>query len=267
MQFSTIQLDVAGAIMTVRLNRPEVLNAFSADMSAELDTALRRAMQDDTIRCLVLTGNGRAFCAGQDLRQIRSAAGGSSAAAGGGLGAYLREKLNPLILCLRTMEKPVIAAVNGVAAGAGVSLALAADLRLCAWGASFKMAFVQLGLVPDAGATLALVQLVGYARAAEMCLLGEPVSAEQALQMGLVNKVVDDRNLPAATGEIAARLAALPPIALGLTKRALNRAWTATLDAQLECEALLQDAAGRTADHREAVAAFLAKRPPHFTGR
>ncbi len=281
--FSTIQVGSADGVLTVTLNRPDCLNAFNADMSVELGAALRMAHRDEAVRCVVLTGGGRAFCSGQDLREIHTAgqdaAGAHSIAARSApgadprapvvpdLGAYLREKLNPLVLRLRTMEKPVVAAVNGVAAGAGVSLALAADLLLCARSASFKLAFVHVGLIPDAAATLTLVQHVGYAKAAELCFLGEELRAEDALRVGLVNRVVDDAELPRATHEIAARLAALPTAAIGLTKRALSRAWTATLDEQLEYEALLQTTAGRSADHREGVAAFLEKRPPRFAGR
>jgi 2-(1,2-epoxy-1,2-dihydrophenyl)acetyl-CoA isomerase len=262
--FSTIQTSIGGGILTITLNRPEVLNAFNADMGVELGAALRLAQRDDAIRCILLTGAGRGFCAGQDLRVLRPSAGSGSIA--DNFGAYLREMINPLVLRLRTMDKPVIAAVNGVAAGSGVSLALAADLRICARSASLTLGFVRIGLVPDAAATLTLVQHVGYTRAAELCLLSEPVSAEQALRIGLVNRVVDDAELPQAAQELASRLAALPARALALTKRALNHAWTATLDEQLEYEAQLQTTAGRTADHREGVAAFLEGRAPHFTG-
>jgi 2-(1,2-epoxy-1,2-dihydrophenyl)acetyl-CoA isomerase len=262
---STVQVSSGEGLLTVTLNRPDVLNAFNAEMSLELGAALRLAQRDDAVRCVVLTGAGRGFCTGQDLRELNaleSAADGSV-----DMGAHLRDRYNPLILRIRTMEKPVVSAVNGVAAGAGVSLALAADVCLCARSASFKLGFVQVGLVPDAAATLALVQRIGYARAAELSLLGDVVAAEQALQMGLVNRVVADEALPAVARELALRLAALPPRALALTKRALNHAWTATLDQHLEYEAYLQATAGRTADHREGVTAFLEKRPPRFTGR
>jgi len=179
----------------------------------------------------------------------------------------LRQKYNPVVARIRTLEKPVVASVNGPAAGAGASLALACDLRLCARGAYFMMAFVHVGLIPDVGATLTLLQHVGYARAAEMCFLGERLSAEEALECGLVNRVVDDEVLPATTQEIVTKLAALPTRAIGLTKRALYRAWTATLDDQLEYEAFLQHTAGKTADHREGVAAFFEKRQPKFEGK
>jgi 2-(1,2-epoxy-1,2-dihydrophenyl)acetyl-CoA isomerase len=261
---STVQLSSADGILTVTLNRPGVLNAFCAEMGVELGAAFRLAQRDDAVRCVVLTGAGRAFCAGQDVRALRAMEGEDGAPLD--LGAYLRDQVNPLVLRMRTMEKPVVAAVNGPAAGAGASFAFAADLAVCARRASFKLAFASLGLVPDAAATFTLVQRVGFGRAAELCLLDEALPAERALEIGLVNRVVADEALPAAAREIALRLAALPPQALALTKRALNHAWTATLDEHLEYEAYLQATAGRTADHREGVAAFLDKRPPHFTG-
>ena len=264
MRDPTIQASTRDGILTITLDRPARLNAFNADMCAELDAAVCGAQRDDAVRCLLLTGAGRAFCSGQDLQTVQPGSDGADAL---DLGAYLRDCINPFITRLRTLEKPVVAAVNGVAAGVGVSLALAADLRICARSTLFKMAFVNIGLVPDGGATLALVQHVGYARAAEMCLLGEPVSAEQALQMGLVNRVVDDAELPTVAREVAARLAALPTRAIGLTKSALNRAWAATLREQLECEASLQAAAACTADHREGVLAFKEKRPARFVGK
>lgn len=262
---STVQVNSADGILTVTLNRPEVLNAFCADMGVELGAALRLAQRDESVRCVVLTGAGRAFCAGQDVRELRAMEGQGGAPPD--LGAYLRDKLNPLVLRMRTMEKPVVAAVNGPAAGAGASFAFAADLVICARSASFKLAFASLGLVPDAAATFTLVQRVGYGRAAELCLLDEPLTAERALEIGLVSRVVADEALPATARQTALRLAGLPPRALALTKRALNHAWTATLDEHLAYESHLQATAGRTADHREGMAAFLEERPPRFTGQ
>lgn len=261
---STVALDSADGVLTITLNRPEALNAFNSDMGVELGAALGLAQRDDAIRALVLTGAGRAFCAGQDLRDLCGTATGGPTVEN--LGTHLREKVNPLLLRIRTMEKPVIVALNGPAAGVGVSFALAGDLRVCARSAAFKMAFVHIGLVPDGAATLMLVQHIGYARTAELCLLDEPITAQRAFELGLAYRVVDDADLPAAAREIAVRLASFPPRAVGLTKRALNHAWTATLDEQLEYEAYLQTTAGRTTDHREGVAAFLEKRNPHFTG-
>jgi len=257
--FTTIRTTSAQGIFTITLQRPEVLNAFNAQMSIELSAALRQAQRDPQVRCLVLTGAGRAFCAGQDLRPLRPTTEGSPTLSDD-LGAYLRETVNPVALRLRTCEKPVIAAVNGVAAGAGVSFALAADLRICARSASFKLAFGDIGLVPDAGATLTLVQHLGYARAAELCLLGEELSAQRAWEIGLVQRVVDDAELPALIEQVAGRVAARSTPALMLTKRALQHAWTATLEEQLEYEAFLQTTAGRTTEHRQAIAAFFERR-------
>jgi 2-(1,2-epoxy-1,2-dihydrophenyl)acetyl-CoA isomerase len=266
-KFSTIQVAAAGGVLTITLDRPDSLNALNEQMSLELAAALRTAQRDDGVRCVVLTGAGRAFCSGQDLRAVREHYAAGLDEQGVDFGALLRQKYNPLVARIRTLEKPVVAAVNGPAAGGGASLALACDLRLCARSAYFMMAFVHVGLIPDMGATLTLLQHVGYARAAEMCFLGERLSAEEALACGLVNRVVDDEVLPATTQEIATRLAALPTRAIGLAKRALYRAWTAALDDQLEYEAFLQHTAGKTADHREGVSAFLEKRGPKFEGK
>jgi len=262
---TTVLVRQADGVLTITLNRPDTLNALNTQMGVELIDALLHAHQDATIRCVVLTGAGRGFCSGQDVRALRP--GSADRAISQDLGDYLREVVGPVTVRLRTLEKPVLAAINGVVAGVGVSFALAADLRLCAASASFKMAFVHVGLVPDAGSTLTLVQHVGYARAAELCMLGETVSAERALQIGLVNRVVADDDLMAETDKLAARLAALPTRALGLTKLALNHSWNAALSDQLEHEARAQSAAGHTADHREGVAAFLEKRAPRFGGR
>jgi 2-(1,2-epoxy-1,2-dihydrophenyl)acetyl-CoA isomerase len=283
--FTTIHTSCTDGVLTITLNRPERYNAFNDTMSLELGAALRAAQRDATVRCLVLTGAGKAFCSGQDLQEVQALYASSApasvppaaaaqpvatappGAAGPDFGTRLRQKYNPIINRLRTIDKPVVAAVNGVAAGAGASFAFACDLRICARSASFVMSFVNVGLVPDSGATLTLLQHVGYSRAVELCLLGERLSAEEALRWNLVNRVVEDGQLAAATQELAARLAALPTRAIGLTKRALNRAWTADLDDQLEWEAFLQQTAGQTLDHREGVAAFLEKRQARFVGR
>lgn len=282
--FTTIQAATTGGVLTLTLNRPEYYNAYNETMSVELAAALKTAERDDAIRCIVLTGAGKAFCSGQDLQEIRSRyqkpegkGGGADEVAerqSGGtvpesldFGAHLRSKYNPLITRIRTLEKPFIAAVNGVAAGAGASFALACDLRIASRSASFMLAFVHVGLIPDSAGALSLLQQVGYARAAELCFLGEKLSAEEAHRWGLVNRVVDDAQLAEAARELGAKLAALPTRAIGLTKRLLNQAWTATLPQQLETEAFLQNTAGHTADHREGVLAFLEKRKPNFVGR
>ncbi|MEW6251479.1 MAG: enoyl-CoA hydratase-related protein [Planctomycetota bacterium] len=276
MAFATIQYEAVGGVATVTLNRPTVLNALNADMSVELAAALRLAQRDEGVRCVVLTGAGRAFCAGQDLNEIREAQaaappGRSSSLAatptGFDFGAHLRERVNPIIVRLATMEKPVVAALNGMAAAAGVGIALACDVRIAARSAGFKLSFVHVGLTPAAGTTLTLLQHVGYGRALELCLLGEAITAERAYEMGLVTRVVEDAELPEAARELAGRLAALPPQSLALTKRALRYGWLATLEQQLEYEAHLEATAGRTGDHREGLAAFLERRAAKFTGQ
>lgn len=264
---TTIQTSIDAGVLTITLNRPESFNAFNEPMSVELGAALRTAQRDDAIRCVVLTGAGKAFCSGQDLAEIRSRYGTEASATRIDFGAHLRQKFNPIVARLRSLEKPVIAAVNGAAAGAGASFAFACDLRLCARSAYFMMAFVHVGLVPDSGATQTLLQHAGYCRAAELCFLGEKMPVEEALRCNLVNRVVDDEKLAETTTEMARRLASMPTRAIGLTKRALNRAWNAEFEEQLDYEAFLQQAAGNSADHREGVLAFLEKRKPKFFGR
>ncbi len=255
----SLRYEVADAIATLTLNRPEARNALDAALKRELLAAIRAAGRDREVRVLVLTGSGAAFCAGQDLRE----ASGPDAPP---LSAVLRETYNPLILAMRRLDKPIVGAVNGVAAGAGLALALACDLRIAADSATFVLAFGRVGLVPDSGSTWFLPRLVGPARAAELALMGDPLTAADAERWGLVNRVVPADELAEASRAIAARLAAGAPRAMALTKRALNRSLEAGLEAQLEDEAALQGIAGRTADHREGVAAFLEKRPPRFTG-
>lgn len=261
--FNTIQIAADGGVMTITLNRPDVLNALNEQMSTELGAALRSAERDAGVRCIVIGGAGRAFCAGHDLRTVYEKFAGKDPQPMD-YGALLRQRYNPIIQRLRSLEKPVIAAVNGVAAGGGMALALACDLRICARGAAFKTAFAEIGLIFDMGATLTLLRSIGYARTAELYFMGEKLSAEEARSWGLVNRVVDDAQLQATVAGVAHRIAQLPAKALGLTKRALNRAWTASLEDQLEYEAFLQETAGRTADHREGVLAFSEKRSPKF---
>lgn len=265
-QFATLIVDQSDGVMTITLNRPDAMNAFNEPMSVELAAALKTAQRDDAVRCLVLTGAGRAFCSGQDLAEIRSRYTDSGSAKLD-FASHLRQKFNPIVAKLRTLEKPTVASINGAAAGAGASFALACDLRICARSSYLMLAFVHVGLIPDSGATSTLVQHAGYARAAELCMLGEKLPAEEAARYNLVNRVVDDEQLASATRELALRLASMPTRAIGLTKRALNRAWTSDFEDQLEYEALLQQTAGQTADHREGVMAFLEKRKARFQGR
>jgi 2-(1,2-epoxy-1,2-dihydrophenyl)acetyl-CoA isomerase len=259
----TIQIGNDGGVRTITLNRPDVLNAFNTVMLEELNKAMRDAERDKAVRCVVITGAGRGFSAGQDLADV---ADRYKSAQPLELGAHIRKHYNPLIAKIRAMEKPVIAAVNGVAAGAGCSLALACDLRIAGQSASFIEAFVNVGLVPDSGSTFFLPRLIGVARAMEMAMTGRRVKAEEALQIGLVNRVVADAELAGEAAQFGQQLAGLPPRAIGLTKRAINAAWSADLEQQLDYEAMLQTTAGQTQDHREGVAAFLEKRPPNFTG-
>ena len=254
-----IDIDAASGVATITLNRPEALNALTVPMKVALLGAWQRVASDREIRAVILTGAGRAFCAGQDLRERLE----PNAAP---LGVEVRERYNPIVRAMRSLPKPIVAAVNGVAAGAGASLAMAADLRIAADTASFALAFGRVGLVPDSGATWFLPRLVGATRAAELALLNEAVGAADALRLGLIGRVVPAAELLTAARAIAERLAAGAPRALGLTKLALNASWDQDLEAALDNEANLQDQAGRTKDHAEGMAAFLEKRPPRFTG-
>jgi 2-(1,2-epoxy-1,2-dihydrophenyl)acetyl-CoA isomerase len=212
---------------------------------------------------VVITGAGRAFTAGLDLGRLAESYRGDQPITFDGI---LRRRFNPIATLIRTMEKPIVASVNGAAAGAGCSLALTCDLRIAAESAIFMQAFVNVGLVPDAGSTFMLPRLVGISRAMELAMTGRKVPAAEALQIGLVNRVVPDGQLPAETAKLARKLADLPTRAIGLMKRAINAAWTSDLQTQLDYEAMLQAAAGQTRDHQEGLSAFLEKRPPKFIG-
>lgn len=257
--FETVRIDRKDGVAVLILNRPDVLNAFNEQLTAEFHDAVKHAERAAEVRCLVITGAGRAFCSGQDLRE--RAAGGEVS-----YGDSLRDRYNPIILRLHTMNKPVIAAVNGVAAGAGCNLALACDLRIASDRASFIEIFARVGLVPDSGGTYFLPRLVGLGKAFELAYLAEPVDAQEALRLGLVNRVVPHDDLSTASLDLARRLAAGPTKGYGLIKRGLRFASAAALEQALAYEAYLQEIAGHTADHREGVAAFLAKRRPNFTG-
>jgi len=255
----TVRSEFADGIVTITLDRPDALNALTIPMKIELLAVFRALARDPAVRAVVLTGAGRAFCAGQDLKE-RLAPDPTP------LAVEVRERYNPIIRAMRTLPQPIVGAINGVAAGAGASLAFACDLRVAAEGASFVLAFGRIGLVPDSGATWFLPRLVGPGKAAEMALLGSSLSAADAARFGLVASVVPAETLAAEARAMAARLAELAPQALTHTKRALERSWSVGLDDALEDEAARQGIAGATADHAEGLAAFIEKRPPRFTG-
>lgn len=255
--------DVEQGVMTITLNRPERLNSFNDVMHQQLAECLKQAERDDTIRCLLITGAGRGFCAGQDLNDRNVDPNGPAP----DLGMSVERFYNPLVRRLAALPKPVIAAVNGVAAGAGATLALGCDMVIAARSANFVMAFSKLGLVPDCGGTWLLPRLSGRARAMGLALLGDKLSAEQAQQWGIIWQVVDDAELADSSLALARHLATQPTFGLGLIKQALLASETQTLDAQLDMERDFQRMAGRSADYREGVRAFLAKRPPQFSGK
>lgn len=259
---SELLSETKDGVLTLTLNRPDVLNSLTMGMMKGLQGALKKAEKDKDVRCVILTAAGRAFCAGADLGDLRK----RQAQKAFSLGDELRDHFNPLILQLRKMEKPVIGAVNGLAAGAGASLILSCDLKVCSEQAKFINAFVRVGLVPDSGMTYYMPRFLGLSLALEHAWTAKPVTAQQALHFGWVNRVVAPDALAASAMELARELCAQPPLALALTKRALNRALDNDLEGQMEYEARLQEILGRTKDHAEGVAAFLEKRPPQFRG-
>src|SRR6266513_3718810 len=246
-----------GAVLTITLNRPDVLNAFNTEMQKAFAAALKEARGSD-VRAVVVTGAGRGFCVGQDLTEFREASGD--------IGSRLRETYHPNVLAIRALEKPVIAAVNGPAAGAGMSFACACDLRIAADSASFVPAFINIGLVPDSGGSYFVTRILGPARAFEWLVSGRKLTAAEAHAWGLVSEVVETERLSSRVAELAGQAADLPTRGVGMTKRLLDHAVTATLEEQLEREAQLQAAATQTEDFKEGVAAFLEKRPPRFRG-
>ena len=250
---------IANGVLTITLNRPDALNAFTVEMKEALLAALKDAARNREVRVVVLTGAGRAFSAGQDLKERQGPDAGD-------LGTELRTRYNPIILAMRRLEKPILGAINGVAAGAGCSIAIACDLLVASDKASFMEAFGKVGLVPDTGSSWFLPRLIGPARAAEMMFTADSVDAATAERIGLVNRVVPAGKLMDEANALAVRLAGAAPIALALAKRALNRALDSNLEDALEFEAQLQSIAGRSADHKEGVAAFVEKRPPRFRG-
>jgi 2-(1,2-epoxy-1,2-dihydrophenyl)acetyl-CoA isomerase len=255
--YETIRVELQDGVQTITLNRPDSLNALNSAMRREIAAAFKAAARSDEVRAILLTGEGRGFCSGADLR------GGSTERQ---FRRVLTTEYNPLITAIRELPKPVIAAVNGVAAGAGVSLALACDLIYAADEARFILSFARIGLVPDSGVTRELVRALGRHRAAELAMTGEPLSATDAAAAGLINGVVPGAELLTQARDRADQLANGPGKAIGLTKRLVNRAEDAGLPEMLATEAALQEVAGRSDDHAEGVTAFAEKREPRFAG-
>lgn len=263
MSFEHILFTIEQGVASLTLNRPDQLNSFNAQMHKEVREALKQVRQSAEVRCLLITGAGRGFCAGQDLGDRNVAPG----AAAPDLGESIEKNYNPLIRALRDLPMPVICAVNGVAAGAGANIALACDITLAAKSASFIQAFCKIGLVPDSGGTWTLPRAVGMARAKALALLGDKLSAEQAEQWGMIWRCVDDAALQDEALKLARQLATQPTYGLALIKRALNASASNSFDEQLDLERDLQRLAGRSEDYREGVSAFMAKRTPEFKGR
>jgi len=257
---SSILIGTEGGVRTIQFNRPEVFNSFNQSMGRAFQAALDEAAADEHVRCVVITGAGKAFCAGQDLKEV-------TAPDAPDFTEIVERTYNESIRRIRAMEKPVIGAVNGVAAGAGANIALACDLTIAKQSASFIQAFSKIGLIPDSGGTWMLPRLIGMQRAAALTFFGDKLPADQAVAMGLIYNAVPDEEFETAVTELANRLAAMPTRGLGLTKRAFNLGWDNELSAHLTLERDLQMEASQTADYAEGVAAFLEKRKPAFTGK
>ncbi len=262
MAYNTIEFTVDSGVATLTLNRPKALNSFTSEMHAEIREAMAQVKGDADIRCLVITGAGRGFCAGQDL--------GDRAVTGDGgapdLGESVKKNYNPLIRSIMNLPKPVICAVNGVAAGAGSSIALACDIVLAARSASFIQVFCKIGLVPDSGGTFNLPRAIGLARAKGLAMLGDKLPAETAEEWGLIWKCIDDDELQDEAQKMARHLATQPTRALGLIKKLLNESSTNTLLEQTDLEQQAMQELGQSDNYREGVAAFMEKRPPVFKG-
>lgn len=265
MGYEYIRYEVSQGVAHLTLNRPDKLNSFIAPMSKELAQALKAAEQDQTVRALLLTGAGRGFCAGQDLSEFAPVGGAKPQIPD--LGGIIAECYNPVVRAIRSIEKPVVCAVNGVAAGAGANLAFACDLTLAAKEASFIQSFSKVGLISDCGGSFFLPRLVGMARATALTMLAEKVSAEQAQQLGLIYRVVEGSELMMEATKLAVQLATQPTRGFGLMKRGLNASLSNSLEEQLELERELQSLAGKSEDFIEGVSAFFEKRAPVFTGK
>lgn len=259
-QFITV--DFADGVLTITLNRPEVLNSFTKAMAKEFQDALKRAADDSTVRAVLLTGAGRGFCAGQDLAEALPEGNGPMP----DIGEFVKASYNPIIRAIRSLEKPVVCAVNGIAAGAGANLAFACDLTIAAQEASFVESFAKLGLIPDTSGTFFVPRLVGTQRATGMFFLAEKMTADKAKEWGLIWDVVPHSVLHDTAFALAKQLATQATRGFGLTKRAMNASFANSLDAQLDVEAECMHEAGKTADYEEGVRAFLEKRKPVYTG-
>lgn len=255
----TLTTKSENGVFTISLNRPEVFNSFNKEMAIELQEILDNARVDNSIRAIVLTGEGKAFCAGQDLIEATDPNGPE-------LQSIVRDHYNPIIQKIRTIEKPVIAAVNGVAAGAGANIALACDIVLAKESASFIQAFSKIGLIPDSGGTFMLPRLIGMQKALALMITGDKVMANEAEKMNMIYKAIPDDNFEEEVNKLALSLAHMPTKGIGLTKSAMNESWNNSLEEQLKLEEELQTIAGKTEDFKEGVSAFLEKRKPHFNG-
>lgn len=256
---TNIQFEIKNGIAEIILNRPDVFNSFNKEMALELQETLDNCHSNSDVRCIVLKGNGKAFCAGQDLKEVTDPNGPP-------LTSIVRDHYNPIIEKIRHVNKPVVAAVNGVAAGAGANIALACDVVLAKESASFIQAFSKIGLIPDSGGTFFLPRLIGFQRASALMMLGDKVDAKEAERIGMIYKAIPDEEFENGVREIAEKLAKMPTVGLAYTKKALNKSMHNDLSAQLTLEEQLQTKAGRTNDYNEGVDAFLNKRKPEFKG-
>ena len=254
-----LQTNIADGVLTITFDRPDKFNSFNRELALGVQSALKEAAKDAQIRCVLITGNGKAFCAGQDLSEAMDAKGPD-------LSTIVSEHYNPIILAIRKLAKPVIAAVNGVAAGAGANIALACDIVVAHEKASFIQAFSKIGLIPDSGGTFTLPRLIGFQRASALMMTGDKVPAHQALQMGMIYQVFSEEDYPSKVHGLALKMAQMPTKGLALTKAALNKSYVNDLQEQLDLEETLQVRAGKTYDFNEGVQAFLEKRAPEFKG-
>ena len=259
MTFDIIEFGIHRGVATISLNRPDKLNSFNEAMAYDVHAALDHCMDNPEVRCVVITGNGRAFCAGQDLEE-------AIAADAADIEEHVETKYNPMVRRIRAIKKPVIAAVNGVAAGAGANLAYCCDIIVAAESAKFIQSFINIGLIPDTGGTYFLPRMVGMHKAAELMMLGEKMTAQEGKELGIIYRVFPDGELMDGAMELVKRMAAMPTKGLGLIKKALNMSLRHDLDQQLEVEMDLQGRAGRTYDNAEGINAFLEKRKPVFKG-